>query len=140
MANAATYIIKSVTFKGTTIDGVEDVSFGQEGDVISHNSDGQVTIAATFLDNIKGNVKVSSRNTGLASTANFAIGSTGALVVTMQKRANGKGATAGQDKVLTAAEATLIRPSGSAPHSDRGTFELEFECAKADGTDPFAWT
>jgi len=140
MAAAATYIIKTVTFKATAIDGLEDVTMGQSGDVVSHNSDGQVVIAATFLDNIKGNVKVSSRNTSLLNVANFDIGSTGALVVTMQKRAAGKGATAGQDKILTCAEATIISTGGNAPHADRGTLELEFECALAAGTTPFVWS
>ena len=140
MAAAATYIIKSCTFKSTAIDGLEDVQFGEEGSVVSHNTDGQAVIAATFIDNIKGNVRVSSRNGGLASTANFAIGSAGALVMIMQKRAVGKGAVGGQDKTLTCAEAVLIRPGGNAPHADRGTFEMEFECALAAGTDPFVWT
>ena len=140
MAAAATYIIKSVTFKGTAIDGLEDVSFGQEGDTVSHNSDGQVVIAATFIDNIKGVVKVSSRNSSLMNVANFDIGSNGALVIVMQKRQSGKGAVAGQDKTMNAAEATVTRTSGSAPHSDRGTFDIEFECATALGTTPFVWS
>jgi hypothetical protein len=140
MAAAATYIIKTVTFKGTAIDGLEDVSFGQEGDTVSHNSDGQIVIAATFMDNIKGVVKVSSRNTSLLNVANFDIGSAGALVIVMQKRAAGKGATAGQDKTLTCAEAVITRTSGNAPHADRGTAEFEFECATAAGTTPFVWS
>lgn len=140
MAAAATYIIKSVTFKGTAIDGLEDVQFGQEGDVVSHNSDGQITVAATFIDNIKGNCRVSSRNTGLASTANFDIGASGSLVIVMQKRAAGKGAVAGQDKTLTGAEAVIIRPSGNAPHADRGTFDLEFEVPDAEGVTPWVWS
>jgi len=140
MANAATYIIKSCSFKGTAIDGLEDVQFGQEGSVVSHNTDGQAVIAATFVDNIKGTVRVSSRNGLHLTTANFDIGSTGSLVMVMQKRAAGKGATSGQDKTLTCSEAVLIRPGGNAPHSDRGTMELEFECPLAAGTTPFVWS
>lgn len=140
MAASVTYIIKTVTFKGTAMDGLEDVQFGQEGDVVSHNSDGQITVSATFLDNIKGNVRVSSRNTALLSTANFDIGSVGSLVIVMQKRAAGKGAVAGQDKTLTAAESTLIRPGGNAPHADRGTAEFEFEVCDAEGVTPWVWS
>lgn len=140
MPAANTFIIKSATFKGTAIDGLEDVTFGQEGDIVSHNSDGQVVIAATFIDNIKGSVKVSSRNTALMNVANFDIGSTGALVITMQRRAAGKGAVAAADRILTCAEATMIRTNGNAPHADRGTVEFEFECALAAGTTPFVWT
>jgi len=140
MAASDTYIIKTVTFKGTAITGLQDVQFGNEADVVSHNSDGQVTVAAVFLDNLKGSCRVSSTNTGLASTANFAMGATGSLVMTFQKRAAGKGAVAGQDKVLTAAAAFVIRNSGNGPHADRGSFDLEFECVDSAGVDPFAWT
>ena len=140
MAAAATYILKSFTFKCTAVDGLEDIQFGLEGDVVSHNSDGQITVSATFLDNIKGNLRISSRNTGLASTANFDIGSVGSAVAVFQKRAAGKGAVAGQDKTLTAAESTIIRAGGNGPHSDRGTFELEFEVCDAEGVTPWVWS
>lgn len=140
MAASATYILKSLTFKGTAIDGLQEIQFGQDGDVVSHNSDGQITISATFIDNIKGSVRVSSTNTGLASNANFDIGAFGSLVAVFQNRTNGKGAVAGQDKTLTAAESTVVRPGGSAPHADRGTFDLEFEVCDAEGVSPFVWS
>lgn len=135
-----TYIIKTVTFKATAISGLEMVDFGDEADVVEHNTDGQITLMATFLDNLKGTCRVSSRNTGLGSTANLAHGQVGALVITMQKRAAGKGAVAGQDKVLTGASATIIRRSGGLPHSDRGTLEIEFNVDDPNGSSPWAWS
>jgi hypothetical protein len=140
MAVADTYIIKSATWKSVAINGLEDVKWSEEGDVVSHNSDGQVTVGATFIDNIKGKVTITTRNASIATTANYAIGSTGALVFVMQKRQAGKGAVNGQDKTCTSAEATLINVSGNAPHADRGSVDLEFEIADADGAAPFAWS
>lgn len=140
MPAAATYVIKSATWKGSVIDGLENVEFGEEGAVVDHNTDGQSIIAATFIDNIKGVVKVTGRNTSILTGANFEIGSVGSLVVVYQKRAAGKGAVAAADKTLTCAEATLTKNSGTAPHADRGTMELEFDVASAAGTSPFAWS
>jgi hypothetical protein len=134
MAAAATYIIKSATFKGTAIDGLEDVQFSDEGDEVLHNHDGSITATACFLDNLRGGCTVSCRNQSLFGTANFAEGANGSLVVVMQKRQAGKGAVAGQDKTLTAADATLISKSGNAPHSDRGSLSLEFRCVDPAGS------
>jgi hypothetical protein len=140
MAAAATYLIKSATFKGTAVDGLEDVQFSDEGDEVLHNHDGSITATACFLDNLRGGCTISCRNQSLFGTANFAEGANGALVIVMQKRAAGKGAVAGQDKTLTAADATLIGKSGNAPHSDRGTLSLEFRCVDPAGSAVWAVT
>lgn len=140
MAAAATYVIKTVTFKGQLMDGVEDVQVGQEGDVVTHAHDGLITATATFIDNVKATVRVTSRNGSWFSDSDFDIGATGSLVVVQQKRAAGKGAVAGQDKTATFAEATVVRVGSGAPHADRGTFEVEFECVAAAGVTPVAFT
>ena len=140
MAAAATYIIKSATFKGTSIDGLEDASWANEADEVLHNTDGQTTVSTSFLDNIRGQVTVLSRNAGLSGTANFQLAQKGQLVIVMQKRADGKGAVSGQDKTLTVPEAMVIDLSGNAPNSDRGSLRIVFRGTKADGTDWYAWS
>lgn len=140
MAAAATYIIKSVTFKGVAVDGVEEVSYNEDGDVVTHTHDGLATATATFVDAIKGSVRITGRNMSLSSNANLAFGSNGSLVVVFQKRAAGKGAAAGADKTLTAADATITKCGGSAGTGDRSTFELELQCVDPAGSSAFAWT
>lgn len=133
MAAAATYIIKSATFKGTAITGLDDVQWSEEGDEVIHNHDGSITATACFLDNIRGGCTITTRDQSTFGTANFATGANGSLVVTIQKRQAGKGAVAGQDKVLTAADATIKSRSGNAPHGDRGQQSFEFVCVDPAG-------
>lgn len=134
MAAAATYIIKSATFKGTAITGLDDVQWSDEGDEVLHNHDGSITATACFLDNIRGSCTITTRDQSTFGAANLQTGMNGSLVIVMQKRAAGKGAVAGQDKTLTAADATIKSRPGNAPHGDRGAQAFEFTCVDPNGT------
>jgi hypothetical protein len=145
MASSATYQIKSVAFtpdggSAQVIDGIEEVSISQNGQVVAHGTDGAITIMSHFVDNIEGQVMIRTRNAVHFVDADFQIGLHGSLVITMQKRKDGKGAVAGQDKVITAAEATVTRSNATIPHADRSNLELEFAVADADVSAPFAYS
>jgi hypothetical protein len=134
MAAAATYIIKSATFKGTAITGLDDVQWSDEGDEVIHNHDASITATACFLDNIRGGCTISTRDQSTFGVANFGVGQNGSLIIVMQKRQSGKGAVSGQDKTLTAADSTVKSRSGNAPHADRGMQTIEFTCVDPAGS------
>lgn len=140
MTAAATYVLKSATFDSQAVDGLQDIQTGEEGDMVSHAHDALETITASFVDNIKGTVRLLANNSSWFTNAKFRPGHAGSLVMVWQKRAEGRGAAAGEDLTITAAHAVVGRSSGGAPHAGQGSFEVEFECADPDGDSPFAFT
>ncbi len=145
MAASDTYQIKTCVFtpdsgSAQAIDGLEEVTIRQNGQVVAHGTDGAITIMAHFIDNIEGQVTVRSRNGGLFVDADLQIGIHGSLAIVMQKRKAGKGAVSGADKTITAAETTLTSSNAGIPHADRSTLDLEFAVADLDGAAPFAFS
>jgi hypothetical protein len=129
MTASATYIIKSASFtkdggSATVIDGLEEVTIRQNGQVVAHGTDGLVAIQSHFIDNVEAEISVRSRNGSLFTATALQIGTHGSMAIVMQKRAAGNGATAGQDKTITAANCTITASDVGIPHADRGTFNL----------------
>lgn len=145
MAASDTYYLKTAVFtpsggSAKTIDGLEEITFRQGGQVVAHGTDGSITIMAHFLDNVEGQVTCRSRNAGLAVAAELQPGVVGSLVLTMQKRKGGTGPVSAADKVITAATSMIGQTNGTLPHVDRSTFEVEFHCADASGSAVFAFS
>lgn len=144
MSDSATYVIKSVVWTKTsgspvTLDGIEEVTIRQNGQVVAHGHDGSLTVTAHFVDNIEGQVTVRSRTGSIFVDTSLQIGDAGGLVITMQKRAKGKGATSGADKVITAAECVVTSSNLAIPSADRSSLDLEFAVSDAENTAPFSF-
>lgn len=144
MAATDTYLIKTAVFTpagGSAINltSLEDVSWRHNGNVVAHRTDATVAISAHFVDDLDGEVSVTLRNFSHVANAGLTPGVVGALVVTYQKRAKGKGATAGQDRTITAAQAMVGAMDGNLPQADRSTLTIPFHCSDDNGANPFAF-
>lgn len=144
MAATDTYLIKTAVFTpsgGSAINltSLEEVTFRHNGNVVAHRTDATVAISAHFIDDLDGEVGVTLRNFSHAANANLTPGIVGALVITYQKRAKGKGATSGADRTITAAQAMVGAIDGSLPQSDRSTLTIPFHCSDDSGANPFAF-
>lgn len=124
--------LKSVTFSSTAITGVQDVQENDTAESIEkHRADTSLTTEAVFLDGIGAQIVVTTTDLSVRST--WALGAAGALVVVKELRANGTGATGGQDKTATYATAVLVSKALGAPHQGRGTLVLTFEAVDSTG-------
>jgi len=124
--------IKSVTFSSTAITGLQNV---EENDTVEsiekHRADNSLCTEAVFLDGVGAQIVVTTTDLSFRST--WALGTAGALVVVKEQRANGTGATGGQDKTATYAAAVLVAKGLGAPHQGRGSLVLTFEAVDSTG-------
>lgn len=144
MAATDTYLIKSATFTpsggaAVNLTSLEDVAWRHNGNVVAHRTDATVAISAHFIDDLDGEVTVTLKNFSLAANAGLTPGVVGSLLVTYQKRAKGKGATAGADRTITAAQAMVGPMDGGLPQSDRSSLSIPFHCSDDNGANPFAF-
>ncbi len=145
---AATHLLKSAVFtpaggspSAVTFGNLQRFEVKKGGKIVAHGSDAQVAITAHFTDEIEAEVTVESTDASLATNAGLQPGIVGALVLTFQKRAVGKGAVAGQDKIVTAAQAMVGPYDATLPHADRSGAQFVFHCSDAaNGADPFAYS
>lgn len=145
MAASVTYVIKSVVYTPTTggavtILGIESVSYRKGGQVVTHKTDATVAVSAHFFDSIEGLVTVKTKDASWLAHAAFQGGVVGSLVITYQKRAKGAGAVAGQDKVVTAAQAMVGEVEAELPEVDRSDLSIPFHCSDDSGLTPFAFS
>jgi hypothetical protein len=137
MAAANAFRAKSVSFKGTAILGITDVSTNETGSATELKTDASATVTAIFVDGIKADVTVTT--TDFTRAKGITIGDTGALVVTYEIRAEGKGAGAG-NAVATYANAVVISNNPQGATDGNGTASIAFSCSAPGGSSPVAWS
>lgn len=140
MAAPANYFVKTASFKGTSITGLKNYDIGEDGSPTDVATDGSATITMTFLNNLGMTVGLASTDASLPSAAAFRVGAAGALILVLQKRAEGKGPAAASDKTLTFANAVLVSVTEGVPHEGESTIQLSFRCSDPAGSTPVVWS
>lgn len=135
MAAANAYRAKSATFS-TAILGIESISSNKSGQATDHTSDASDAINAVFIDSIVGDITIVTSDFARASS--IVPGDTGSLSVVYECRAEGRGATAGNNKTYTAATATVVSVNLDAPTTGKGQATITFRCSAPSGGTPFA--
>ncbi|MBA3588850.1 hypothetical protein [Methylibium sp.] len=124
--------IKSVTFSSTAILGIQNVDENDTAEAMDkHRADTSACVEAVFLDGVGAQIVVTTTDLSVRST--WALGVVGSLVVVKEQRANGTGATAGQDKTATYAAAVLVAKGIGAPFQGKGSLVLTFEATDPTG-------
>lgn len=124
--------IKSVSFSATAITGVQNVDENDTVEAIEkHRADTSLCVEAVFMDGVGAQIVVTTTDLSVRST--WALGTVGALIVIKELRANGTGATGGQDKTATYAAAVLVAKGMGAPFQGKGSLVLTFEATDSTG-------
>lgn len=134
MTAAKAYRENSVTWKGTAIPGVKDVSEQETHDgVTKHRTDNNTTTQAVFVDGVGCTVEVTTTDLSLRGTTGYTIGANGALVVVAEQRAEAIGSLSASNKTHTYADASLTGIRDGVPINGVGSLVLSFECADPTG-------
>lgn len=139
------YIVKTVVFTpeggaAQPIAGLVNCSIADSGSRLTWSGDGVATVQAQTMEDIESAISVNAQDPSLLNNANLAIGKVGSLVVTMQKRAQGRGAASGSDVIATMAAAMIENRSNGIPHRGESTVDFNFTGVNADGNDAISWT
>lgn len=118
-----------------------DLNWSRGGSRLNWSSDGAVAVQAQHMEDLEDSVELSLMDQSILHSANLAVGIGGSLVIVLQARAaNGKGATSGQDKTLTFANAIVTGLSAGSPHRGVGSAQISFSCVDPDGASPVAFS
>jgi len=137
MAAANAFRAKSASFGGTAILGITDVSTDESGTPTDLSTDASATVTAVFVDQIAATVTVST--TDFTAAKGLLIGTAGALVITYEIRAEGKGAGSG-NAIATYANAILVQNPPQANTNGIGGCTLSFRCSAPGGASPVVWS
>lgn len=137
MAAANAFRAKTVTFGGTAILGITDVSTSETGSATDLMTDASAVVTAIFVDSISATVTVST--TDFTRAKGITIGQTGALVVTYEIRAEGKGAGTG-NAVATYANAVVTDNNPQAGTNGNGSASITFRCSAPSAGSPVVWS
>lgn len=137
MAAANAHRAKSATFS-TAVLGIENISVNRSGTPTDLTTDASDAINAVFIDQRVGEVTIVTSDLKRASTINE--GDTGSLAITYECRAEGKGATAGNNVTYTAATATVVSVNSDAGTVGRGQATITWRCSAPSGGSPFGVT
>lgn len=137
MAAANAFRAKTATF-ATAILGIENISVNKSGTPTDLTTDASDSVTAVFVDTIVGDVTVVTSDIKRASTINP--GDTGSLAIVYECRAEGKGATAGNNTTFTAATASVVSVNCDAPTTGKGQATITWRCSAPSGGSPFAVT
>jgi len=136
MPAAKAYRAKTVTYKGTAITGINDVSINESGSSVDLTTDASAYVQAVFVDQIA--VDVTVNTTDIDRCASIVVGDIGALVVTFQLRAEGSGAGVG-DEVATMSTAVCTGKTPQAGTNGIGSVALTFRCS-GPSAHPTTWS
>ena len=128
----------SVTWKAGSLTTIENVSISQGGQAVDFISDGSAYVSAVFVDNIAADITVVLAD--FTQTKALSPGDNGALVVTYQLRAEGKGAAGSGNAVATFSSASLVNIQPDAATGGVGRVTLTFRASAAGGSSIVTWT
>ncbi len=140
MADQLTYRAKTAVFVALNLLPLVDISSAQSGNVTTLDADANSYSQGAFVDGISEDIEITIDDVNVATNASAVIGTNGSLVITYEKRADGKGAAGTPNKVATFANATLTGRRIQAGAGGRSQVVLTFKCAGVSAAAPVAWS
>lgn len=141
MADVASYRAKTATFAAVALSPLLDATIDESGQASGLEADANPYSQATFVDGIAHTVDVTVTDVALIQNTALEIGDAGSLVVTYEKRADGRGAAGtSPNKIGTWANAVLISKRTQAGAGGNSNVVFSFRCAAVSGGSPVAWS
>lgn len=141
MADVASYRAKTASFASVSLLPLLSVSVDESGQATGLDADANAYSQATFVDGIAHTVDVTVSDVALIQNTALEIGDTGSLVVTFEKRADGRGAAStSPNKIGTWANAVLVSKRTQAGAGGNSDVVFSFRCAANAGAIPVAWS
>lgn len=125
--------VKSATFKGKTIVGVENATVEVSGSEQTARGDGATTIQAAYVEGIMARVTVQALQAQI-SDKDVLVPGNGSLVIVGFTQADGSGQAGGGDKTFTFPNATLTSSNRGMPLNGNPSVNINFTVADADGS------
>jgi len=139
MANDKVYTVETVTFAGTSITDVTDISMSKAQGMQKFFGDGNLYTEFQWLENTLPRATIQTAD--LTNFSTFSSGDAGVLILEYGKRATGAGGlTAGESVIATWDSSTMLGKLGpAAPQSGPSGMAMNFFGIAADGmTSPIA--
>ena len=133
-----TYKVKTASHGGTAFTGIQNWSVSISGSAFDIVGDGNALIEDTFTDQAAADVTITGTDVNQIDA--FVQGAGGVLILVLEERVGADGATAGADKTLTFAAASLQSISFDTPSSGADSWSLAFRCAGPAGAAIYAWS
>jgi hypothetical protein len=128
---ANTYILKSFSFNGSAITGMQSMDLGESGSTVDLQSDAKSHIDNTFMDSIGGTVNIST--TDLNAIKSLRVGDAGTIIMVYQKRLRGRGADTGDITFTSAATCVITDIQRPGPSTGMSNGTISFRATSADG-------
>jgi hypothetical protein len=141
MSTPDVFVVKTAVFTKTggtplTITGLTDVSTPENGNVTILESDANSSPTGVYVDGIGSAPTLSTVDILQATHADLAVGTAGALVITYQRRAQGKGAPATTpNRVCTYAAVVVTSRDPKANTTGKGDASVSFQAYAATAGD-----
>lgn len=134
MAASVVLKVKSATFKGKTIVGVENFTMEVSGSEQTTRGDGATTLQSAYNEGIRAIVTLQAiQGESTTGDKDLIVPGNGALVVVCFRQADGAGQTGGGDKTYTFPNANLSNTSAGKPLNGNPSTNYNFTVVDAAG-------